>query len=159
MPAAQIYPFGEGFAPADIGAFHAVGANFAGVMTLLGYSQANTAQAGGSFQIVLYWQVGDRPMPMPAPTRGSPLAAFVHLTAPGDAQAKLAQFDGWPTALRGLEPGDIIAQTVELAIPPDTPAGVYDLLAGLYSPQTFARLTVEDGSGADSVQVDQVEIE
>jgi hypothetical protein len=30
---------------------------------------------------------------------------------------KVAEADGWPTALRGLEPGDVIAQRVTLQIP------------------------------------------
>jgi hypothetical protein len=72
----------------------------------------------------------------------------------GDAQAKFAQFDGWPTALRGLEAGDIIAQPVELAWSSDAAPGAYDLLAGLYSPQSFTRLTVADkGDRADFVRM------
>jgi hypothetical protein len=158
-PDVQLFPLGQGFVPPVDGSYHRVGTNFANVMTLLGYRQAGEQpRPGQPLKLVLYWQVGSQPMPMPAPTRGAALAAFVHLTAAGDPQAKIAQFDGWPTALRGLEPGDVIAQPVELSIAPDAAPGVYDLLAGLYSPQSFARLTVAGGDPMDHAILGQVSI-
>ena len=51
--------------------------------------------------MTLYWEKGPAVMPMPAPTRGAPLSAFVHVL--DDAGATVAQYDGWETALRGIE--------------------------------------------------------
>jgi hypothetical protein len=159
-PDVQIYPLGEGFVPPVDGSYQPIGANFGDVMTLLGYRrESGQPSPGQPLRLLIYWQVGSLPMPMPAPTRGAPLAAFVHLTAPGDPQAKIAQFDGWPTALRGLETGDIIAQPVEMTVAPAATPGPYDLLAGLYSPQSFARLTLTGGEPADFVHLGQVEVE
>jgi hypothetical protein len=140
---------GEGFSPGDLQGYQLVGANFEDVFTLLGYSRdPSPAEAGQPVGVTLYWQVGTDPMPMPAPTKGAPLAAFVHLTSPGSPEQKIAQYDGWPTALRGLEPGDVIVQPLSLDIAPDAVAGSYDLLVGLYSPQTFERLLVASQPGA-----------
>lgn len=155
-----VFPLGEGFAPPEDGGYHPVGASFGNVMTLLGYQQTAPIAPAALAQLVLYWQVGSTPMPTPAPIRGAPLAAFVHVTEPGDPEAKLAQFDGWPTALRGLEPGDVIAQPVELEIAPTAAPGAYDLLAGLYSPQSMDRLPVLGGAqGANFVRLGQLRIE
>ncbi len=35
----------------------------------------------------------------------------------GDPARKVAEFDAWHTALRGLEPGDVIAQHVSWTLP------------------------------------------
>ena len=43
-------------------------------------------------------------------------------------------------ALRGLLPGDVLVQNVEIQLPDDLPAGTYALNAGLYSPQNGQRL-------------------
>jgi hypothetical protein len=67
---------------------------------------------------------------------------------PGDPGQKVAQFDGWPTALRGLEPGDVIGQVVQLDFAKEAAPGLYELLVGLYSPQSFGRLVVSNGDGA-----------
>jgi 4-amino-4-deoxy-L-arabinose transferase-like glycosyltransferase len=156
-----VYPLGAGFAPPTAEGYQPVDVNFGDVMTLLGFRhEGETVPPGQMAQLTLYWQVGATPMPMPAPTQGAPLAAFVHATAPDDPEAKLAQFDGWPVALRGLEPGDVIAQPVELVIPPTAAAGDYDLLAGLYSAQTTERLPVLGGAeGAEFVRLGSLRIE
>ncbi|MCB0074666.1 MAG: hypothetical protein KDE20_24540, partial [Caldilineaceae bacterium] len=75
--------------------------------------------------------------------KGEPLSVFVHLVPAGSDNA-VAQYDGWATALRGLEPGDIIVQPAAVtwdALPP----GDYELRVGLYSPQDWAREGVGDG--------------
>jgi hypothetical protein len=154
-PDVGIYPLGEGFALPP--AATPIEANFADNLTLLGYHQpADGVAPGQPMPLTLYWQVGDAPLTMPAPTRGAPLSTFVHLTMAGDPAAKVAQFDGWPTAWRGLEPGDVIAQPVQLDLPADLEPGVYDLLVGLYSPQSGARLPVGED---DFVRLGQVEIQ
>ncbi len=134
-----IYPQGEGFA-AD---YMPVEASFGDVMLLLGYELGEQTEA--FLPVTLYWQVGEQPMAAPAPAAGSPLSAFVHLTGEEVWQVA-AQYDGWDTAMRGLEPGDVIAQQIRLPLG-GVDVGEYTLLTGLYSPQTGERLVPEISSG------------
>jgi hypothetical protein len=156
-----VYPLGAGFAPPADGSYEPVTANFGDVLTLLGFRrEAERVPPGQTARLTLYWQVGSTPMPMPAPAKGAPLAAFVHATTPDNPEAKLAQFDGWPVALRGLERGDVITQPVALDIPQEASLGEYDLLVGLYSPQSATRLPVLGGvEGADFVRLGPLRIE
>lgn len=142
-PATEVYPLGHGWVAPSTASYRAVDANYSGVFTLIGVDAAVEAVAAGqALPVTLYWRVGDQPMPMPAPTRGEPVAAFIHLVA-GDPANKVAQFDGWDAALAGLEPGDIMAQHVDLDVGADVQPGVYDLLVGLYSPQNWERVIVK----------------
>jgi hypothetical protein len=158
-PEALIYGLGQGF-DAAAGAYTPVDANFDDVFTLFGYDvEPRPAAPGDTVTVTLYWRVGERPMPMPAPTRGQPLSAFIHMTG-DDATQIQAQYDGWRTALRGLEPGDIIVHRATIDIPAGQPPGRYPLRVGLYSPQSGERLSVvEDGVVSDHVQVEAVEVE
>ncbi|HAJ37539.1 MAG TPA: hypothetical protein DCL15_17870 [Chloroflexi bacterium] len=158
-PDAAIFPQGEGFTASGDAAFQAVNADFENVLTLLGYTKnVEPAHAGDPLTLTLYWQVGVTPMPQPAPTRGAPLSTFVHLVD-GDPTRKVAEADGWPTALRGLEPGDVIAHTVTLQIPDNTPPARYDLLVGAYSPQNWQRLqTTQSGELRDYASAGSVEV-
>jgi 4-amino-4-deoxy-L-arabinose transferase-like glycosyltransferase len=137
-----IIPFSVPFTPpAD---FQPVNANFADVLTLTGYTVADTTRKPGEpFELRLYWQRGTADIPMPAPTKAAPLAAFVHLSGADPGQI-VAQYDGWGTAVSTLEPGDIIIQQITL-IPPI--AGEHFLRVGLYSPQSGQRFPLTDGSG------------
>jgi 4-amino-4-deoxy-L-arabinose transferase-like glycosyltransferase len=159
-PDAAIYPVGTSFT-APNAHYQAVNANFSENFTLLGVAGADSvAHPGQVLALTLYWQVGRQPLTMPAPTRGAALSAFVHLTVPTDPGQKIAQFDGWPTAVRGLEPGDVIAQPLTLDISPDAAPGRYMLLVGLYSPQSFARLMVTNqGEAQDAARVGEVVVE
>ncbi|MEZ4865185.1 MAG: glycosyltransferase family 39 protein [Caldilineaceae bacterium] len=145
---------------ADDLVFEPVNADFSQVFTLLGYSRpVATSHPGGAMPLTLYWQVGTHLMPMPAPTKGAPLSAFVQLTTE-DPGAKVAQYDGWATALRGLEVGDIIVQPVTLEIAETAAPGDYHLRIGLYSPQNWERLAVQSGAGeSDHADVGAVRIE
>ena len=86
---------------------------------------------------------------MPAPTRGNPLSMFVHVTGADPGQI-VSQFDGWRTALRGLEEGDILVMPAALDLSTTVEAGSYILRVGLYSPQSGARLMVKE---ADHVKI------
>ncbi|MBK8046106.1 MAG: glycosyltransferase family 39 protein [Anaerolineales bacterium] len=154
-----IYPQGSGFVAAEVPGFTVVDANFSDVITLLGYATAAASGSPGApVEVTLYWQVGERAMPQPAPARGAPLTAFVHLVD-GDPGNKVAQYDGWDVALQGLEPGDVIAQRVVLEIPAEVERKPYQLLAGVYSPQDWARLPVATPSGSqDLVELGAFEI-
>ena len=135
-----ILPQGEGFTVPVDDAFTRLDANFSDVFTLVG---ATVRPAVEKVDITLFWRMGTQPMPMPAPTKGEPLSVFVHLVPAGGDNA-VAQYDGWATALRGLEPGDIIVQPAAVTWD-ELPPGDYELRVGLYSPQDGARLGVGDG--------------
>jgi 4-amino-4-deoxy-L-arabinose transferase-like glycosyltransferase len=158
-PETIIYPLGAGFTPPTAG-YQVVEANFQDVLTLLGYTPAMAqVQPGQPLLLTFYWQVGPKRMETPAPTQGASLSAFVHVTVPGNPGQKVAQFDGWPTALRGLEPGDVIGQVVQLDFGGGTALGFYELLVGLYSPQSFARLLVSNRDGApDFVHTGEIQV-
>lgn len=151
----EIYPMGEAFALSGAG-YHVVGANFAAVFTLLGYTLGMRAVAGDEADMTLYWEKGLAAMPMPAPARGAPVAAFVHVV--DGAGGTVAQYDGWETALRGLEPGDVIVQKIDVPIAAGVAAGEYAMIAGLYSPQNGERLRIGGGTGADSVELGTLDI-
>lgn len=142
--AATIIPFTEPFTPPDD--FQPAVANYADIMTLVGYTVAAAGRPGEPVQLALFWQRGTAPIPMPAPARAAPLATFVHLTGAEPTQI-VAQYDGWDTAVTTLEPGDIIIQHLTLTPPAETAPGVYLLLAGLYSPQSDRRFALTNGSG------------
>jgi hypothetical protein len=138
-PDVPLYPLGEGYSPPGEN-YMEVEADFGGVMTLLGYQMdAEVLEPGRDLTLSLVWQVGEEPMPMPAPTRGAPLAAFVHLVERNEEKT-VAQFDGWPTALAGLEPGDMIVQAVRIPVPAELDGEEYGVRVGLYSPQNWQRL-------------------
>ncbi|MFQ5409790.1 MAG: ArnT family glycosyltransferase, partial [Anaerolineales bacterium] len=84
--------------------------------------------------VTSYWRVVGRV--------AAPLAEFVHLLAQDGAIA--SQFDGWGSAARGLEVGDLVLQRSPLAAPEAGVGAVLQL--GLYSPQTLQRYEfAEDG--------------
>ncbi|MCA9982267.1 MAG: hypothetical protein KDD89_15590, partial [Anaerolineales bacterium] len=126
---AQIFPAGS-FVPPDemvrVGDGHT--AVFGdGAFGLHGYS---LRQNGSELVLTLYWQVGNTAVETPKPTSGAPLAAFVHLSDEADPSRIVAQYDGWETALTGLEAGDMIAHTVALMPPSDAPPGEYMVRVG-----------------------------
>ncbi|MEN9935270.1 MAG: hypothetical protein RLZZ387_1849 [Chloroflexota bacterium] len=86
-----------------------------------------------------------------------PLLAFVHLLAPDGSIA--AQFDGLPAAVetQAWEPGAPQRGRVALLVPPDAPAGTYQLIAGLYDPATGTRLLLPDNT--DYISVGMVEVD
>ena len=149
-----IYPQGQGFAIPTGPTYHPVGADLGGVFTLLGYElDRDRVAPGEAATITLYWQVGEEPMPQPAPTRGEPISAFVHVVD-GDPAKQVAQADGWDAALTGLEPGDIMAQQFTLNFGGDVAPKEYQLLTGLYSPQDGSRLPVTEPGAEPSDHVD-----
>ena len=134
----QLYPLGDGFVPPTD--FRAMNADFDGAFTLIGVSGMETAVLPNTpLPYTLYWQVGTNAVDTPSPSQAAPLAAFVHLSGE-DASQIIAQYDGWPTALAGLEAGDIIAQPITLFVPADAPPADYFVRVGLYSPQSGQRL-------------------
>lgn len=140
--------------------FQRMNVNFDDVFSLKGFSIDQNAVAPGEFlQVTLAWQAKKADMQMPSPITADPLAAFIHVSVPDDPSNIVAQYDGWETALAGLEPGDMIFQKAQINIAQDTPPGTYQLRVGLYSPQTWLRLPVTSrGEQTDFVTLTQVSI-
>ncbi|MCP4427894.1 MAG: phospholipid carrier-dependent glycosyltransferase [Chloroflexi bacterium] len=170
-PEAVIYPLGEGFVPPDD--FQPFDADF-GAFRLLGFVADTAVVAADSAHLTLYWQVETAVVNTPAPSQAAPLAAFVHLSG-ADPASIIAQHDGWPTALSGLESGDIIRQPIVLQLPPDVASSDVaspDVASpdafwrvGLYSPQTGQRLpaktaaeTIDFAETADFVALSSIKI-
>lgn len=114
----------------------ALGASLGGgAITLDGYRHPGTVQAGGTLPLALYWQANQ---PLPAD-----YVVFVHLLA-SDGR-KLAQRDLPPLEGRvptsGWQPGQLLRDDQDLAIPAETPPGTYQLVTGMYDAQTFAAIT------------------
>ena len=112
-----------------------------GKLSLIGYRLTSPDVArGDSLDLITYWQVTDALEPS--------LAFFAHVLDEG--QRIVGQYDGWGTAIRGLEIGDVIVQHVRVPIKSDTSPGAYRLQLGLYSPDTMARWPLRLASGASA---------
>ena len=134
-----ILPNGDGLTLPSEATYTASGYD-SSVFKLLGYTLASaTPKPGETLHMQLVWQRGAAPMPMPSPIRGEPISAFVQV-AQGGGGMVMAGFDGWDVALRGLMPGDVLIQVVDIELAKDFPVGAYSLFAGIYSPQDGQRL-------------------
>jgi hypothetical protein len=137
---------------------HAVGANFDDQITLLGYDLPDVrVSPGQALPLTLVWQSRTSDMRVS-------YTVFVHLV---DADGKIvAQADKEP-GRRGKRPttswvvGEVIADPVSIAIPPNVSPGAYRLLVGLYLASDGSRLPVRDASGAvlgDSLELAPVQV-
>lgn len=111
-------------------------------LALRGYHvDTDTIRAGDDLPVTLYWQATQ--------SAGQDYTVFVQLLAADGLLA--AQYDSPPLA--GYLPtsawpaGEIIADRVTVALPPDLSPGRYTLITGMYLPQTSARLPLANGSG------------
>lgn len=117
---------------------------------LLGSSlSSGEARPGESVTVTLYWRAG-------GPTQMSH-TVFTHLLGPPKADGSIvwAQHDGPPLGnsypTTRWDRGEIIVDRHTFTIPPDAPPGVYQLEAGLYTPQKAGvRLNVLDDAGNPS---------
>lgn len=127
--------------------FQKVNVEFDDAFILKGFSlEKGEVAVGQSLAVTLAWQVENADIDMPKPIAADPLAAFFHISDPDNPSDIVAQYDGWETALAGLEVGDIILQNARIQIPEDTMPGEYLLRVGLYSPQTGQRLEAKSGA-------------
>ncbi len=113
-----------------------------------------TPAAGGAMRVALEWS-----------TRSvieDSFSVFFHVVA--EDGTLLAQADGVPGgglyALPTWEPDETIIDRFVVQIPPDAPAGTYEVRTGIYEPNSGLRLRVTEGSDApDYVVVGTIEIE
>jgi hypothetical protein len=86
--------------------------------------------------------------------------AFVHLV--NGEGAVVGQHDGDPgagfTPTTRWMPGELVADRHRISLPPDLPAGVYALKAGLYEPDTVRNLTADPPAPDNRVDLGSVEI-
>jgi len=114
---------------------------------LAGWSlPARRVTAGEELVLTTYWRV-EGPLTLP-------LAVFIHLL--GEDGLPIAQWDGWPVAIGGLEQGDIVVLTHPLSVPAGAAAGRYPLQAGLYRPPHGPRLYTGE---ADRLILKTIEVE
>ncbi len=122
---------------------HVQAVPFGPAVELVGYDLAGAgltvgspvlAAGPGPLEVTLYWHARQTP--------DKNYRVFVHLLDAGGqivAQHDGAPGDGELPAL-GWLPGEYLADTHRLALPPALPAGAYHLLVGLYDPVTRQRL-------------------
>jgi hypothetical protein len=131
-----------------------LGAEFGQSIILEGYSlEYGAAEAGSLLNLTLHWQAR-QPV-------GQNYKVFVHLL---DRDGRLvAQRDSEPVG--GSRPattwraGEPITDQVGLLLPPDLEPGEYELLVGMYDPETLERLPLVNAAGEvvdDSVPLDSV---
>jgi hypothetical protein len=121
-----------------------VPADFDGRLALIGYRlESPNVARGESLDLTTYWRVIGALVP--------PVAFFAHVTP--DGTQIFGQYDGWGTAIRGLEIGDVIVQHVQVPIKLDAPTGAYRLQLGVYSPDTMTRWPLRLTSGATAEYV------
>jgi hypothetical protein len=91
--------------------------------------------------LILYWQA--------AQPLATSYKVFVHLVGPENHL--WAQRDQLPDAgaydTRRWAPGEVVADRVQLELPRGMPAGWFDLVIGMYQPDTGQRLPVVDRAG------------
>jgi hypothetical protein len=127
---------------------HPLNVNLDGKVSLLGCDlPADPVGAGEVMPVTLYWQ-GLSPM-------RENYTVFVHLT--DTAGQVVAQRDGYP--LSGTYPTSdwsldvVLADRVEIPLPPDLPPGEYTLKVGMYLLSTLERLPVAGDVGGESAIV------
>lgn len=131
--------------------FQPIKATWPNGIELRGYSLApQRAQPGETLQVTLFWQTSQ-------PVADNYIV-FIHLL---DDQAQIkAQNDALPRAgaypVLWWQPGVVIEDVHRLVLPPDLSSGVYQLVVGLYRPESGQRLLLDDG--ADNLALGRAEI-
>ncbi|NOZ06196.1 MAG: glycosyltransferase family 39 protein [Chloroflexi bacterium] len=137
--------------------FRAYDGDLAQTIRLLGYDVSSPGRAregsggvirpGQPLTVTLLWQAEAVP--------AADYTVFVHLV---DAQGKRwAQHDGPPREgtfrTRQWRAGDVIRDVHRLVVPGDAPPGPYQLLVGMYRPETGERLPVASGRAQDNALI------
>ena len=106
-------------------------------VTFLGWRVLEPGQPGQTLKAATVWRIEETPQQR--------LAIFMHLLAPDGTI--LAQFDGLDVASDTLQPGDVLIQLHELALPAELPQNTRWLNVGMYYPDSQTRLLLSDGVG------------
>ncbi len=124
--------------------FQPLAANFAGQISLLGYTRLQPPVAANQLQITLVWQAHVTP---------ASLTRFAQLVGPDGQvygqQDSAPDFGNYPTHL--WQPGEVVVDKVAFPVQPKRPPGRYALHIGYYRPATGERLRLP--SGADHVEL------
>lgn len=138
------------------GALQPVGANLGDQVTLERYSLSEEAERpGGILKLTLVWQA--------TAEMATDYKVFVHLV--DESGLPIAQRDSEPRG--GSRPtttwisGEMVTDRVGLWLPPEMVPGDYELLVGMYDPETLERLPVLDASGQivdDSISLGSVQL-
>jgi hypothetical protein len=121
-----------------------VDVDFGGIIRLRAVGLPEAIRPGDSPSITLYWEALSTPP--------QSYTVFIHLVAPGEPAAPLAQSDSIPRG--GLYPTDLwpvgalVPDEHTLALPGDLPGGDYELRIGLYDLASGARLPGPEPDGA-----------
>lgn len=152
----HVSPDALAFAPVEIQARpgpipNALRQNFGQQIELAGYAMdRRELSPGQTLTLTLYWQA--------LGPIGRNYSVFTHVRGQGDTL--WAGKDSWPQ--NGAAPtstwrsGQVITDTYQLTLKPDTPAGQYDVEVGLYDGATMQRLQAfaADGRPTDADYVD-----
>ncbi len=136
---------------------NAVRQNFGNLIQLAGYDMGTRVRRPGeTLHVILYWQAL-------APIRVN-YSVFVHVR--GEGETLWARQDAWPQ--QGASPtstwriGDLITDTYDLTLQPDTPPGAYDVEVGVYDSSTVTRLQLIAADGrltdADFIYLSKIQI-
>lgn len=111
---------------------------FGDQIALRGYHlSATIARPGEALELTLYWEALTRP--------AKSYTVFNHVTGAGGViwgQKDSPPVSGQHPTSR-WRPGEAVADRFEVALKPDTPPGIYDLVTGLYEWASLQRLPVE----------------
>lgn len=117
-----------------------VGATFGGEVGLPGYTLSGDA---GRYALELVWQAAAQPT--------ADYTVFVHVLRP-DGTCCVWQSDAMPRGgaypTSRWQPGEVVVDAYEIALPADLPPGEYAMEVGLYLAETGQRLAVMVGEAA-----------
>lgn len=109
-----------------------------------------TVHAGETLNLRLVWRAD--------PPLAEDYVIFVHLVSgsglPAAQRDQAPEGGFYPTS--GWAVGEQVAETYPLTIPADAPTGVYQLVTGLYRPETNERLPLASGGDAFPLQAIQI---
>lgn len=115
-----------------------VQAAFGPAISLYGYTLGNQpVTAAEALDLTLYWQAQQVP--------DGNYQVFVHLVATSDGQL-VQQTDripvNWLRPTEGWRPGEVLTDHYLLSLPPELAPGLYQVVVGLYEPDSWQRLPV-----------------
>jgi hypothetical protein len=138
--------------PEDV-ALEPVGAVFEGGVELVAAGVLDDPRPEGALRLALDWRVAERV--------DDSLAVFVHLVC--DESRLIAQRDAVPGnglfPVESWEPGEVVRDQFVLQLPPELPAGAYEIQVGVYSATSGQRYSLVEPAGGTCVVVQQFAIE